>query len=407
MPEVMLDGTTSDPVTMGWMQGSPPPPERRIRAADAGHMRFPMTRWAFSHMREFCPSQRVGGSAPAPLPRALREDLGQVTVTPADGTAPLSLDAALTALFTDGLLVLHRGTVVFERWFGVTGPETRHIAFSVTKSFVGTLAEMAVEDGSLDEGARVGTLLPELAGSVFGDATVRQVMDMTTALDFSEAYADPNSGIAAYSAALGLAPRPDGYAGPTDLASYLPTIAKNGAHGDGFTYRTPNTEVLAWITQRATGRLICDLLSDRLWAPLGLADADLIVDPSGAPFAGGGLCLRLEDLARFGEVVRNGGQGVIPAGVLGRIAAGGDPAKFPVETYPLWPGASYRSQWWLPHDAHGTWMARGIHGQALWIDAQAEVTIARFGSHPIAANGLIDPLALPVYRAIVATLSSG
>ncbi|MFN4221594.1 MAG: serine hydrolase domain-containing protein, partial [Novosphingobium meiothermophilum] len=302
----LLDGVTSDPVRMGWMQGFPPSADKLLLAARADHMRFPMIRWSYSNMRQFVPSRRVAAAVGAkPLARALRDDLGQVRFVPLGADAPVTLEQSLTDAFTDAIMVLHRGEVVFERWFGVTGPDTRHIAFSVTKSFVGTLAEMLVEGGRIDPDATVDAILPELHGSGFADATIRQVMDMTTALDFSEDYADPNSGIGAYSAALGLTPRPAGYAGPGDLASYLPTIAKAGEHGQGFTYRTPNTEVLAWIIARIEGAHFADVLSSRLWQPLGmLGDADLIVDQAGTAFAGGGLNLRLEDLARFGEAMR-------------------------------------------------------------------------------------------------------
>lgn len=407
MADELLDGVTSDPVHMGWMQGFPPPAEKVLLAARADHMRFPMIRWSYSNMRQFVPSRRVGASGEGQrFERALREDLARVSFVPLGDEAPLTFEQSLTRAFTDGIIVLHRGKVVFERWFGVTGPQTRHIAFSVTKSFVGTVAEMLVEEGRLDPAARVSSMIPELSGSGFGDATVRQVLDMTTALDFSEDYADPQSGIGAYSAALGLTPRSADYAGPTDLCSFLPAIAGAGAHGQGFTYRTPNTEVLGWMIARAEQKHLAEVLSERLWQPLGmLGDADLIVDQAGNPFAGGGLNLRLEDLARFGEAMRLGGGGAICERVVDRIRRGGDPAHFDAGRYPQLPGWSYGSQWWHSHDNRGCFSARGIHGQTLWVDPAAEMTIARFASHPTAANGANDPLSLPAWAALADVLS--
>ena len=408
MPDIMLDGMTSDPVTMGWMQGSPPPPERQILAARADHMRFPMIRWSYSNMRTFSATTRVAASgAGTPFPRRLRDDLAGVPFTPIGGHAPTTFGQSLTEAYTDGIIVLHRGEVVFERWFGVTTPETRHIAFSVTKSFAGTLAQILIEEGRLDPAALVSDVVPELAAGGFGSATVRQVMDMTTALDFSEVYGDPNSGIGAYSAALGLTPRPQGYEGPRDLWSFTTTIPAAGRHGEEFVYRTPNTDVLAWIISRIEGRPFQEVLSKRIWQPLGMiGDADLIVDDLGTAFAGGGLNLRLEDLARFGETLRLGGAGVVPEAAIARIRAGGDPAHFDMEQYPLLPGWSYGSQWWHSHDEHGSFSARGIHGQTLWIDPSAEMVIARFASHPVAANGANDPLSLPAWRALADALNS-
>lgn len=409
MPEKMLDALTSDPVAMGWMQGTPPPADKRILASEAGHMRFPMIRWSYSHMREFCSTVRVAaGRGGSPFERAPRDDIEGVRFTPQGGSTPMTFGEALLANYTDGILVLHKGKVVYERWFGVTGPETRHIAFSMTKSFVGTLAEMLVEQGRLDPAAPVASLIPELRASGFADATVRQVMDMTTAIDFSEDYADPSSGIGGLSNALGLTPRPAGYDGPRDLLSFAATVGKAGTHGERFTYRTVNTDVLGWLVARVEGKSIAEVLSERIWQPLGMmGDADLLIDEAGTPFGGGGLNLRLEDLLRFGEALRLGGLGAIPAPVVERIAGGGDPARFDTMRYPQLPGWSYGSQWWVSHDNRGCWSARGIHGQTLWIDPAAEMVVARFASHPVAANGANDATSLPCWTALGVHLGNG
>lgn len=404
----VLDAVTSDPVTMGWMQGNPPPPDKRIDGSKGDNQRFPMTRWAFSHMREFLPTQRVsrGSGEASPLPRALRDDIDGVTFTPLGGGATMTWRQSLDANFTDSIIVLHKGRVVYERYSGVSAPDTRHIAFSVTKSFVGTIAEMLIEEGKLDEKALVSRYLPELADSGFGNATVRQVADMTTAIDYSEDYTDTGAGIADLVRANGYGPRPAGYDGPRDIFAYLPTIRAAGSHGTAFTYRTVNTEVLGWLVARAEGKRLADVLSQRLWQPLGMeCDADWIAaDSTGAPFAGGGLNPCLADLARFGEAMRNegrvDGRQVIPAAVVQRIAAGGPREDFAKASYPSLPGWSYRSQWWVSHNPHGAYTARGIHGQAIYVDPKAEMVIARFGSHPIAANSMFDDTSLPAFHAL-------
>lgn len=290
MPDQILDADSSDPALMGWMEGLPPPPEKRIRWAEAGHMRFPTHRFAYSHMREFMATTRVGrGSAVWDLPLALRDDLDTVSFEALDDGRSLTWADAHKASFTDAVLILHRGAIVYERYMGVTRRDTPHIAFSVTKSFVGTLAEMLIAEGRLEPVAPVGDLIPELASSGFGDATLRQVMDMTTALDFSEEYTDPTSGIGAMSNALGLTPRPSGYAGPEDVFAFLPTIRKKGEHGERFTYRTCNTEVLGWIVARTEGERLDRVLSRRIWQPLGMEqDADFLIDTSGMPLPGAG-----------------------------------------------------------------------------------------------------------------------
>ena len=412
MPDTILDGTTSDPATMGWMQGSPPAVDRRIDAAKGNHMRFPFTRWSFSNMREFCPTVRVSrGAGPVtPLPLALRDDIDALPVTLDDGTRTTWAES-LPLNFTDAVCVLHKGAVVYERYCGVTRPDSRHIAFSITKSFLGLIAEMLIAEGRLDPASRVADHLPELAGSGFADATIRQVLDMTTAIDYSEDYADARSGIGEFSLALALTPRPSGYSGPSDMYAYLATLEANGVHGAAFTYRTINTEVLGWIVARLERRRAHEVYSQRIWQPLGMADdADMLVDPAGTPFTGGGLNPTLRDMARFGEAMRNDGRigeaQLLPAAPIRAIKAGALGSDATHSPHPSLSDLVYRSQWWFFTNGNPVFSARGIHGQAIYVDPAAELVIARFASHPVAANIPNDPTTLAGFRALAAHLSS-
>jgi len=147
-------------------------------------------------------------------------------------------------------------------------------------------------------------------------------------------------------------------------------------------------------------------LSERLFAPLGAEhDAFFTVDNTGAEFAGGGLNLTLRDLARFGEMMRLEGRyqnrRIVPAEVVRRIRRGGSRSLFETAAaYPNLQGWSYRDMWWVSHNAHDAFMARGIHGQALYIDPAADMVIARLASHPLAGNVNLDPTSLPAYAAV-------
>ena len=397
----------TDPVKLGWMQGSPPPPDKRISIHDAPSRQWPQLRWSFSNFRELVPTARVSrGNGPvAKLPVALRSDLDAVTFTPLGRTTPMNWAAAVEAVYADAVLILHKGRIVHERYYGVMNADQTHIAFSVTKSYVGTLTEMLIADGKIDQSAPVSRYIPELVSSGFGDATVRQVLDMTTGISYSEDYTDPNADVAKYAIAAGMRPAPPGYAGPRAIYDYLPTIAKKGAHGAQFTYKTVNTEVLSWIIARVTGKRPHVVLSERIWSKLGAEhDADVVVDSAGAPAVGGGLNPTLRDMARFGEAMRLGGryngQQIIPAAVVARIRAGASKTDFAKAGYKTLPGWSYKSQWWVSHNVHGAYMARGIHGQAIYIDPKAEMVIVRFASNPKAGNVNFDDISLPAYQAI-------
>ena len=397
----------SDPVALGWMAGSPPPPDKQIRFDDGTYYRFPQWRWSFSHWREFRPTVAVArGTGPVrPLPQALLKAFDEISFVPMNGTTRVSWPDSLVANYTDGILVLHRGRIVDERYFGALSPQREHIAFSVTKSFYGTLGAMLIAEGALDPRAPVSQYLPELANSGFGDATVAQVLDMTTALDFAENYVGASPSMEKYRFSSGFTTRPAGYDGPGNIYAFLPTIAKKGAHGVEFHYRTPNVDVLGWLIARVTGKSPVALLSERIWSRMGAeSDAYLQVDANGTPLAGTALNARLRDLARFGELMRQGGkfngQQVVPAAVIEEIRRGADRKAFEAGGYATLTGWSYHDFWWVSHDDHGAYMARGIHGQAIYIDPKAEMVIARFASHPLAGNVNLDPLSLPAYRAI-------
>ena len=398
-PADLTAARATDPVALQWMVGFPPPPARQIRFEDSSFYRFPQWRWSFSHWRELRPTTLVSrGAGPSTqLTQTLRSDLDAVTFVPIGGTTPMTWADSLVANYTDGIVVLHRGHIVYERYFGALTAERPHIAFSVTKSFFGTLATMLIAEGALDRSAKVSRYIPELAQSGFGDATVAQILDMTTAIDFQENYTGESATMAVYRRATGFDPRPAGDNGPKSVYPFLATVAKKGTHGKEFHYRTPNVDVLGWLIARVTGKSPAIVLSERIWSRIGAEDdAFLQVDPDGVPLAGSSLNARLRDLARFGEFMRV----TAPAPVVDEIRRGGDRKAFPAADYPTLPGWSYHNFWWISHDDHGVYMARGIHGQAIYIDPKAEMVIARFASHPLAANVNIDPTSLPAYRAI-------
>jgi CubicO group peptidase (beta-lactamase class C family) len=406
-PPQFPDAQSSDPATLGWMTGSPPPADRIVRFDDGSYLRFPQWRWSVANFRQLMPTVSVsrGLSNPSPLRRKLCSDIDGVTFTPLGGNQPMSWAQSLDKNYTDGIIVLHRGDIVYERYFGVLKPEGQHGAMSVTKTFVGTLAALLVAEGLLDPDRKVAHYVPELATSAFGTATVRQLMDMTTGIRFSEDYANPDAEIWMHAAAGNPLPKPADYQGPRSYYEFLTTVRAEGNHGEAFHYRTANTDALGWVLARVSNRNVAQLLSERIWSRLGAEqDAYMSVDSTGTPFAGGGLSAGLRDLARFGEMVRNNGryngQQILPAQVVADIRRGGSREQFAEAGYALLQGWSYRNMWWVTHNAHGAFMARGVHGQALYIDPAAEMVIARFASHPVAGNAVIDPTSLPAYDAV-------
>lgn len=403
----LLAAQNSTPYTLGWMQGFPPVADKTIRFTDPDYFAFPKLRWTVCHFRELMPSVAVrnGHEGISVLPVDLDSGLDAVAFAPLGGGEPMTWNAAFDTNYTDGLLVLHHGRVVYERYDGCLDEDTLHGAMSVTKSLTGLMAEVLIAEGTLDETALLRNVIPELEKIAFGDATERQVLEMTTALNYSEDYSDPEAEVWTYAEAGSPLPKPEGYEGPRSYFEYLQTVQKKGEHGEAFGYKTVNSDAAGWLIARTTGVSAADYLSNRIWSQIGAErEAFYTVDSIGTPFAGGGFNATLRDIARFGQLVlQNGewnGEQLIPAAAIARIREGGDTDVFAKAGYDLLPGWSYRGMWWVSHDDHGAFAARGVHGQTVWVDPAADMVIVRFASNPVAGNAASDPTSLPAYRAV-------
>lgn len=410
----LLDAMASDPRNTMYMKGFPPEPDKRINARDGSFFEFPALRYSVVHMREFMPTVNVPRGneyRPSMFEYALDDNIDTVRFFPTGADKSITWKESLALNYTDGIIILHAGKIVYEKYFGELTPDRVHAVMSVTKSVTGTLASVLVAEGTLDPSAKVGDYIPQLRQSGFGDATVQQVMDMTTAIKFREDYNDPNAEIWKFSAAGNpMTEHKDGEA--QGYYEYLPTIVKDGEHGNVFGYRTANAEVLGWIISVVTQQSVAELLRERIWSKLGMEqDAYYQIDALGIPFAGGGLDAGLRDLARFGELMRNGGcwegRQIIPHKAIEYIANGGNKEVFARSKYgKSLKGWSYRNMWWITENSHGAYMARGVHGQAIYIDPAAEMVIVRLASSYHSSNLEIDPLSLPAYAAIANYLLS-
>jgi hypothetical protein len=403
------DADASDPVALGWMQGSPPPPAKQIRFQDDRFLEFPQIRWTLSHMRELAPTTPVwrGRGQPSDLgiaPQGLEASIDALAFVDLLGRK-LTWAQSLKHTYTDGIVVLHRGHRIYERYFGALQEHRPHCCFSITKSYAATLAAALIHEGTLDEAETVSHYLPEMHGTAYQDATLRQVLDMQIGVEYSELYADPKAHIWDYARAGGLRPRGPDYTGPGNFYDYLRTLRQEGAHGSAFVYKTVNTEVLCWVMKRVTGIALQDMLSERVWSQIGCEeDGYLTVDTAGVAMGGGGLSATLRDLCRFGELMRCDGawhgKQIIPEEVIADIRRGSDPAKFVMAGYTLLPGYSYRNMWWVSHNSLGVFEGRGIYGQRLYVAPKAELVIARFCSHPVASSASNDSVTLPAFAAM-------
>ena len=349
----------------------------------------PYNRWAYWHVEEVLPTQVI---AAAEHPRELVA--ASVALDPLDvavtrvNDEPATVGDILADTYTDAFLVLQDGMLVTE-WYGPEGnPARTHAVMSVTKSVIGCLAAALVDDQLLDTDRPVTDYIPELVGSGYAGATVRDVLDMRSGVHFEENYTNPISDVHLLSES------------PGGVYAYLTGLAAEADHGSRFLYRSAETDVLGWVCERAAGRPVADLISTFIWQPLGAEfDAQMICDPTGTAYHDGGMCATARDMGRFGQMLLDGG--TVPVGadetrtVVGarwlrdswavdadaRTVFSTSPSELSMR------GGWYRNQFWFRPGAYGdVLLCLGIHGQMVHVSRRTHTVCVKFSTWPEAQS---------------------
>ena len=320
----------------------------------------------------------AAGATPSPLPPGPPLKL------------PLDVDAYMAGQRSAALLVVHDGKLRLERYGLGFDAGGRWTTFSVAKSITSTLVGAALRDGlirSMDD--KVSDYLPEMKGSAYQDVTLRQLMTMTSGVRWNENYADPDSDVAQFNKY-----RPED--GVDALVSYMRRLPREAPPGTRWHYSTGETNLVGVLLGRAIGKPLATYLSEKIWVPVGMEQqATWILSRSGKEISGCCIQAAPRDFARFGLFILNGarvnGRPIVPDGWLAeatseRVGTGQ-------------PGRGYGYQWWTYAD--GSFAARGIFGQGLFIDPKRRIVIA---SNADWAGGASDPVASrareALYRAV-------
>ena len=355
----------------------------------------PNLRWSMQHMADFLPVHEISSRGRTlPLP-SVPADLGHIDVPHPWEPRSAPFEDVMASTFTDGWIVARDGAVMGEQYVGTMSPGVLHLLMSVSKSLTTAVAGTLVGAGELDPGAQVTAYVPALAGSGYDGARVRDLLDMRTGVRFSEAYLDENAEVRLLEEAIGWAPRrhPDT---PHTLRDFLATLGADGPHGGRFDYKSCETDALAFVLEGATGVHAADLMSERLWGPMGAEfGANVGVDAVGAGMFDGGVSASLRDLLRFGTLfLREGaamdGRQVLPAAWIAETVAGAPDSRaaFANAAEPtLMPGGMYRNGLWFPYPGSDVFLALGIHGQMVYVNRAANVVAAKLSSWPTPQDG--------------------
>jgi CubicO group peptidase (beta-lactamase class C family) len=369
----------------------------------------PFHRWSFANASEFVPTAWIttgaepAGDTPGSAP------LAEMTLIRPDGTTTGALDH-LAQSHGDCFVAMHDGRILAE-WSAPHGSTlTPHLIFSISKSVTGMMAGIAIADGRLDPALPVSHYVPVGTGSAYEAATVRDLLDMTVSLDFVEDYLNTDGDFDRYRRSTLWNPERAGKT-PETMEAVIASLPRAvGPHGDVFAYASPNSDMLGLVIERATGIRLHDYIASRLWKPMGaLGSAYVSVDRVGAARAAGGMCVTARDLARFGQLVLDGGRRgadqLIPADWIADMRANGSRDAWARGNFAAtFPNGRYRSCWYQIGTERDHFAGEGIHGQRLLIDPVSCVVIVKFSTVPLPSDDAATVLDFAMLSQIAATL---
>ena len=290
----------------------------------------------------------------------------------------LDLKEGLSHFHTDGLIILHDGKMLFEDYWNGNTKDSKHISFSVAKSYLSALFGIAIDEGlieSIDD--NVTKYLEDFAGTGYEDVKIKNLLQMSSGIEFNEDYADPNSDINKFSraSAKGQSFR--------DFAKNLKNGREQGTYNH---YVSLDTQVLAMILESVTDMPVREYLYKRIWNIIGTeSDAYYITDSTGADMALGGLNATLRDYAKFGQLYLNRGswlgEQIVPKSWIIDSITPDAPHLMPNAGDLSSNEWGYGYQWWIPGNPLTDYTAHGIFNQFIYVDPISNVVIAKTSSN--------------------------
>ncbi len=308
---------------------------------------------------------------PQPLPKAASESTFRYKY---DGKT-LTLDDYMQRQRATAVLVLHNGQIVAERSNYDRKPEQRLLSNSMAKTIVALGIGKALEEGrirSLDDTA--ATYAPQLAGTLYGETKLINLMRMASGARFVEDYSGKDD-----LARFNQAARTQGNAAGAKVIT-----ERLAPEGTVFNYASAETQMLGLALRGATGQSLCQYIGEKLWQPLGAESrATWLTNPvDQTEQAAGNFNATVHDYARLGLLLANDGQrdgkAVISRDYLLRMTdANLQPPAFRPgsmqnkgSTY-----VGYGLQTWLWPGSHRRFVLLGIYGQAIFVDPQLQLVI--------------------------------
>lgn len=312
--------------------------------------------------------------------------------------ASIELATYMESQRASGLIIVQDNKIRVEKYARGFDARGRWTSMSVGKSVSSTLVGAAIKDGyirSLDD--KITNYVKGLKDSAYDDVTVRDLLTMTSGMKWDEAYTNPNSD----NVRLRYEPVRPGF---NATVSYLRRLTRQAPAGTRYLYNSGDTELIGVLLTQATGKTLSAYLSEKIWRPYGMEQsAYWDLTPSGIERSGGGLSATLRDYARFGQFILDGakvagGTSIVPADWMAKATT--KQVGIGVS------GRGYGYLWWTNDD--GSFEARGIFGQSIFLDPGRRVVIATIGNWPVPSEyEKLIPERSAFWRSIQADIDAG
>tara|TARA_B100001250_G_scaffold407214_1_gene427598 strand:- start:1284 stop:2489 length:1206 start_codon:yes stop_codon:yes gene_type:complete len=289
-----------------------------------------------------------------------------------------NLKESLDYFCTDGLIILRDDTILYEQYWNGNDRYSKHISWSVAKSFLSALVGIALDEGLIDSIEDPATkYLPDFKGTGYEGVKIKNILQMSSGVAFNEDYADPDSDINKFGRAA---------ARGTPFRDFAKTLENGKEQGTYNHYVSIDTQVLAMILETVTGMPLREYLSKKIWSKIGMeSEAYYITDKSGVDMALGGLNATLRDYAKFGYLYLNNGnwfgEQIVPEDWV--------KASHTPDAAHLMPNAGelssndwgYGYQWWVPGNPLTDFAAHGVYNQFIYVDPESGIVIAKTSSN--------------------------
>jgi len=336
-----------------------------------------LSKYSFRYMSEFFPIGIINKPSQAYQFRSTpNKAIENINITTKKGTS--TFEDNLKRLHIASFIIVHKGNIVYEKYFSML-PEDQHTLQSVSKVITSTLITNLINEGKIDINEPIEKYITDLKGSDWQGISVRNILNMQSGMDSksidfeSGPFTNPQHKNYQLESAMGVLPKVANT--PTSIYEFLKGLKKEKAAGLAAEYTNINTVVLGCLAEKVTRQKYTDLVSERIWKPMGASsNAYVCLSDKGVPWYHGGISATLRDLARFGMLytkseIQKRKESLISFNQLKEIFDA-KPIESPIAPF------KWAYQWDIASD--GIMMKSGFGGQSLYIHPEKEIVIAYY-----------------------------